>query len=67
MILVRLVSVTNSQPTAPSKAPAEDAPAAGSDTPSEAAEQIPVLFGQETVTVRLRLAAVSGAGLAKDE
>lgn len=67
MILVRLVSVTNSQPTAPSKTPAEGAPAAGSDTPPEAAEQIPVLFGQETVTVRLRLAAVSGAAMAADK
>lgn len=62
MILVRLVSVTNSQPTGPAKNP-DEAGAATGEAPAEAVEQIPVLFGQETVTVRLRLAAISGAAM----
>lgn len=65
MVLLRLVSVANSQPTAPSK---ED-PLASGPTDTAAADQppqIPVLFGQETLTVKLRLASVSvGAEEAK--
>jgi hypothetical protein len=58
MVLVRLVSVANSQPTAPAK---ED-PLAGGPPDTATADQpasIPVLFGQETLTVKLRLASVS--------
>jgi hypothetical protein len=58
MVLIRLVSVANSQPTAPAK---ED-PLAGGPPDTATAYQpppIPVLFGQETLTVKLRLASVS--------
>jgi hypothetical protein len=60
LVLLRLLSATNSQPAALAKdAPAEAAP--GSDSAEQAA-QIPVLFGQETLTVKLRLASVSVVG-----
>jgi hypothetical protein len=57
ILLVRLLEVVNSQPASPPKeaAPAEDAAAAD----PAAARQIPVVFGQETLSVRLGLAAVS--------
>jgi hypothetical protein len=57
ILLVRLLEVVNSQPAAPPKeaAPAEEA---GTADPA-AAPQIPVVFGQETLSVRLGLAAVS--------
>ena len=63
VVLVRLVSVTNSSPTPPAKESAaaaqestEQPPAAG-DTKTE----IPVVFGKETLNVKLRLASVSVA------
>jgi len=58
MVLVRLVSVANSQPAAPSKENPlenEQSDPAAPDQPAP----IPVLFGQETLSVKLRLAAVS--------
>lgn len=68
MVLIRVVSVANSKPVAPSKEnplEAESEPAE-----SEAPDQpppIPVLFGQENLTVKLRLASVSvGASAAKE-
>lgn len=60
LIVVRLLSVANSRPTAPAK----DAPGAepnAADATPEGAEVIPVLFGQETIAVTMRLAAPSGA------
>lgn len=66
LVVVKLLTVANSQPAPPTK----EAPAAGTpttDTIAGSAEQIPVLFGQETVTVKLRLAALSGAPAAKQE
>ena len=68
MVLVRLVSVANSKPVPPSKEnPLENAnePAA-----AEAPDQpppIPVLFGQENLTVKLRLASVSVSAAAPKE
>lgn len=59
LVLVRLLSVANSQPVGPDKEggdPAADGGGATAEKPSG----IPVMFGQETVTVRMRLAAVSG-------
>ena len=62
VLLVRLVSVTNSSPTPPAKesaaAPQENAEAASSD---EAKTEIPVVFGKETLNVKLRLASLSVA------
>ena len=66
LVVVKLLTVANSQPAPPTK----EAPAAGTpttDTIAGSAEQIPVLFGQETVTVKLRMAALSGAPAAKQE
>jgi len=60
MVLVRLVSVTNSSPAPPAKESAgatqESAPP-GSAT--EGSGEIPVAFGKETLNVKLRLASVS--------
>jgi len=59
LVLLRLLSVINSRPTSPTKdARPETASPAGAD---EKVEQIPVLFGQETLTAKLRLASVSVA------
>lgn len=68
MVLVRVVSVANSNPLAPSKEnPLENE---GEPTATESPDQpppIPVLFGQENLTVKLRLAAVSvSAGALKE-
>lgn len=54
---VRLVSITNSQPVPPTKGSpsGEMQPADGEASPA----QIPVVFGQENLTVELRLAAIS--------
>jgi hypothetical protein len=58
LIFIRLATVTNSQPVAPSKeAPVEAAVPAAE---GQKASGIPVLFGQETLRVMLRLAAISG-------
>lgn len=58
MVLIRLVSVSNSRPTAPSK----ESPAENNESNTALPDQpppIPVLFGQETLTVKLRLESVS--------
>jgi len=56
LVFIRLVSVANSQPAPPPKAP----PAAEISAAEEApVERIPVLFGRETLNVKLRLASVS--------
>ena len=68
MVLIRVVSVANSKPVAPSKENplengSEPADSEGPDQPPP----IPVLFGQENLTVKLRLASVSvGASGEKD-
>jgi len=60
MVLVRLVSVTNSSPAPPAKESAgatqETAETAAT---TEESGQIPVAFGKETLNVKLRLASVS--------
>ena len=63
VVLVRLVSVTNSNPTPPAK---ESAAALQATTEPQAASgegttEIPVVFGKETLNVKLRLASVSVA------
>ena len=66
LIVVRLITVANSKP----EAPAKETPAAQSDTPdstSANAAQIPVIFGQETVTVKMRMASPSGTPPPKDK
>ena len=68
MVLVRLVSVANSKPVPPSKEnPLENAeePAAA-ETPDQP-PPIPVLFGQESLTIKLRLASVSVRAAAPKE
>jgi len=57
MVLVRLLSVVNSQPLSPPKAgvPIDAAPAENPSTE----ESIPVVFGREKLTVKMRLASVS--------
>jgi hypothetical protein len=62
IVLVRLVDVNNSNPAAPAKASAAAAQeGAESPPPSEDTTEIPVLFGKETLNVKLRLASVSVA------
>jgi hypothetical protein len=60
VVLVRLVSVSNSSPAPPAKESAgatqETAEPAAT---TEGASQIPVAFGKETLNVKLRLASVS--------
>lgn len=60
VVLVRLVSVTNSSPVPPAKESAgatqETAETAAT---TEGSGQIPVAFGKETLNVKLRLASVS--------
>ena len=68
MVLVRLVSVANSKPVPPSK----ENPLENADEPAaaEAPDQpppIPVLFGQESLTIKLRLASVSVRAAAPKE
>jgi hypothetical protein len=58
MVLVRLVSVTNSKPAAPPKESALETPEVDPLAPDRPTP-IPVLFGQENLTVKLRLASVS--------
>lgn len=58
LLVVRLLSIANSQPSAPSKQTAE--PEGQEAAQPETKGQIPVLFGQETVAVRMRLASISG-------
>jgi hypothetical protein len=63
LVLLRLVSVVNSKAVPPPKdAPTE--PVAAAEGAEQQAAQIPVVFGQETLTVRLRLASVSVANAA---
>lgn len=62
MVFVRLVSVANSQPTAPPKsAGTTGEPAAGDAPPG----QIPVLFGKESLQVSMRLASVAASAPTK--
>lgn len=58
MVLVRLISVTNSKPAAPPKESALETPEVDPLAPDRPTP-IPVLFGQENLTVKLRLASVS--------
>ena len=60
VVLVRLVSVTNSSPAPPAKesASATQETAEPAAT-TEGASEIPVAFGKETLNVKLRLASVS--------
>jgi len=60
IVMVRLVSVSNSNPAPPAKesTTANQEPTEPPST-SEMAAQIPVVFGKETLTVKLRLASVS--------
>lgn len=60
-IFVRLVEVLNSQPAAPAKTPEGEAAQPTPADSEQAAEQIPVILGKETLKVRLRLAAISAA------
>ncbi len=60
LVVVKLLAVANSQPAPPPKQAPGTEPTTAVAAP-EGAEQIPVLFGQETVTVKMRLAALSGA------
>jgi len=60
LLLLRSLEVVNSNPSAPSKADATPAAAQADDgTEEKAPSEIPVVFGQETLTVRWSLAAVS--------
>ena len=66
LIVVRLLAVVNSKP----EAPAKETSTAESDSAQNASAdpaQIPVLFGQETVTVKMRLASPSGTITPKDK
>ena len=68
MVLIRVVSVANSKPLAPSKENPLEAESEPVET--EAPDQpppIPVLFGQENLTVKLRLASVSVGASAANE
>lgn len=66
MVFIRLLSVANEQPVAPSKAEPEAAPAPAADGTGTGEAAIPVIFGQEMLNVTMRLAAISGsAGAAK--
>lgn len=60
IIFIRLLSVANESPNAPTKGGGENAtPAPAAGTP-EGETGIPVIFGQEMLNVTMRLAAVSG-------
>jgi len=56
LVFIRLVSVANSQPAPPPKAPAAAEVSAAEEAP---VERIPVVFGRETLNIKLRLASVS--------
>lgn len=62
-VFLRVLTVSNSQPVGPTKETAAEASETPSDSPpaTDSPSGVPVLFGQETVTVKMRLAAVSGA------
>jgi len=60
-IFVRLIEVLNSQPAPPPKTAEGEAARPTQTDSEEAAEQIPVILGEETLKVRLRLAAISSA------
>ena len=69
IVLVRLVSVTNSSPTPPAKesAAAPQATAEPQAASGEGTTEIPVVFGKETLNVKLRLASVSVAAATPKE
>lgn len=62
VIFVRLLAVENAQPEPPPRqgAPVDAEPAADQEKPD--AEQVPVVFGRETLMVTMRLAAISADG-----
>jgi hypothetical protein len=63
-VFLRLLAVSNSQPVGPTKENAGESPSDSlSDSPpdTESPSGVPVVFGQESVAVKMRLAAVSGA------
>lgn len=68
VVLVRLVSVSNSSPTPPAKESAS-APLEGTESAAsgDATTEIPVVFGKETLNVKLRLASVSVAAATATE
>lgn len=68
MVLIRVVSVANSSPLAPSKEnPLENESEAAEQEAPDQPPPIPVLFGQENLTVKLRLASVSVGGSAEKD
>ena len=67
VVLVHLVSVTNSSPTPPAKESAAAPQTDAQPTSSEAKTEIPVVFGKETLNVKLRLASVSVAAATAKE
>ena len=68
VVLVRLVSVTNSSPSPPAKETAgATQETAETVAATEGSGQIPVAFGKETLNVKLRLASVSVAPAAANE
>lgn len=68
LVLVRLVSVTNSSPAPPAKESAAATPeTAPPGSATEGSGEIPVAFGKETLNVKLRLASVSVTPVAAKE
>lgn len=68
MVLIRVVSVANSSPLAPSKEnPLENESEPAEQEAPDRPPPIPVLFGQENLTVKLRLASVSVGGSAEKD
>lgn len=59
MVVVRLVSVVNSSPSPPSKEAAASPEGMAPAGTSEETPEIPVVFGKETLNVKLQLASVS--------
>lgn len=66
LIVVTLLAVANSKPEAPAKETSTAESDSAQNTSADAA-QIPVLFGQETVNVKMRLASPSGTPAPKDK
>lgn len=58
VVFLRLLDVANSQPTAPPK-PDPNAPAPSGTQGESDTSQVPVVFGQESLAVTMRLTAVS--------
>lgn len=60
IVLVRLLTVSNTQPVGPPKAAEESGAEATPAGTSETEGGVPVLFGQERLKVKLRLASITG-------